>query len=109
MSFFIIKIAIDVLRESFGELTERSLPIEVEEEIVRIASSVEGVGGIHNLRTRRIGNYYAIELHIRLDGSSTLDEAHDKATEIENLLRERYGERTFVGVHMEPAAKRRHE
>lgn len=109
VSFFIIKIAIDVLRESFGELTERSLPIEVEEEIVRIASSVEGVGGIHNLRTRRIGNYYAIELHIRLDGSSTLDEAHDKATEIENLLRERYGERTFVGVHMEPAAKRRHE
>jgi len=109
VSFFIIKIAIDVLRESFGELTERSLPIEIEEEIVRIASSVEGVGGIHNLRTRRIGNYYAIELHIRLDGASTLDEAHDKATEIENLLRERYGERTFVGVHMEPAAKRRHE
>lgn len=105
VSLFIIKIAVGVLRESFGELTERSLPAETEEEIVRIASTVEGVDGIHNLRTRRIGNYYAIELHIRLDGSSTLDEAHDKATEIESLLRERYGERTFVGVHMEPAEK----
>lgn len=109
VSLFIIRIAVDVLRESFGELTERSLPVETEEEIIRIASAVEGVGGIHNLRTRRIGNYCAIELHIRLDGSSTLDEAHDKATEIERLLRERFGERTFVGVHMEPAARRRHE
>lgn len=102
VSLFIIKVAVGLLRDSFGELTERSLPAEVEEEILRTASAVEGVGGIHNLRTRRIGNYYAIEMHVRIDGASTLAEAHDKASEIESLLRGRYGERTFVGVHMEP-------
>ncbi len=109
VSLFIIKIAVDVLRESFGELTEHSLPAETEEEIVRIASAVEGVESIGDLRTRRIGNYCAIELRIRIDGSSTLDEAHAKATAAERLLRERYGERTVVGVYLEPAERKRRD
>ncbi len=107
VSLFIIKVAVGLLRESLGELAERSLPAEVEEEILRTASAVEGVSGIHNLRTRRIGAYYAIELHVRIDGTTTLDEAHDKASQIESLLRGRYGERTFVGVHMEPDKRKR--
>ena len=66
---------------------------------------VAGVPGIvepHELRTRRIGNHYAIELHILMDGDITLKEAHDKASEVENLLRQHYGEETHVAVHMEP-------
>ena len=56
----------------------------------------------HDLRTRRIGNHYAIELHILMDGDIPLKEAHDKASEVEDLLRERYGEETHVAVHVEP-------
>ena len=99
---FIVKVSFDLLKSGFGELMECSLPDEVESEIVEIAAKVDGVSNPHDLRTRRIGNRYAIELHIYMDGNITLTQAHDKATEIEELLREKYGEETHVAVHVEP-------
>ena len=99
---FIVKVAFDLLRGGLGELMERSLPDSVEDEILRLAGSVEGVSEPHDLRTRRIGNHYAIELHIYMDGDITLTRAHDKASEIEDLLRSHYGEETHVAVHVEP-------
>ena len=69
---------------------------------MQLAGSVEGVEEPHNLRTRRIGNHYAIELHIRMDGNIPLRLAHDKASEVEELLKKQYGEDTHVVVHVEP-------
>jgi divalent metal cation (Fe/Co/Zn/Cd) transporter len=37
-----------------------------------------------------------------MDGNTPLCEAHDKASEVEDLLRSRYGEETHVVVHVEP-------
>lgn len=99
---FIVKVAFDLLREGLAELMETSLPDSVESEILRLAGTVEGVSEPHDLRTRRIGNRYAIELHIYMDGNITLTQAHDKATEVEELLREHFGEETHVAVHVEP-------
>ena len=108
VSVFIVKVAIQLLRESFGELAEKSLPPEVEQEIVRITEGVDGISGIHNLRTRRIGNYLAIEMHVRVDGGMTLAEAHDRSSLIERRLKERYGAETYVSVHVEPLKKTVH-
>ncbi len=99
---FIIKVAFDLLKNGFGDLMEQSLPDSVENEILELVATVPGVSDPHNLKTRRIGNHYAIELHIRMDGHITLNEAHDKASEVEQLLRQRYGEETHVAVHAEP-------
>lgn len=102
VGLFIIKVAFFLLRDGIGDLMEHSLPDDVEEEILRLAASVEGVAEPHDLRTRRIGNHYAIELHILMDGNITLCEAHDKASEVEDLLRSHYGEDTHIAVHVEP-------
>lgn len=99
---FIIKVAFELVLNGLGELMEKSLPKEVEQEIAEIASRVDGISDLHNLRTRRIGNRYAIELHVRMDGSATLDEAHQKTLEIEHALKERFGSDTHVAVHVEP-------
>ena len=99
---FILKVAVDLMRNALGELMEKSLPDEVENEILDIVRSVPEVSEPHDLRTRRIGNHYAIELHILMDGNLSLKSTHDKATEIEKRLKERYGEETHVAVHVEP-------
>ena len=99
---FIVKVAFDLLKNGIGDLMEQSLSDTVEEEILQLAASVPGVTEPHELRTRRIGNHYAIELHILMDGALTLKEAHDKASEVEDLLRQHYGEETHVAVHVEP-------
>ena len=102
VGIFIIKVAIDLLRNGIGDLMEQSLPDSVESDILEAVASLPGVEEPHDLRTRRIGNHYAIELHILMDGNITLNEAHDKASEVEQLLRDRYGEHTHVAVHVEP-------
>ena len=95
-------VAWKILRPSLGELTDESLSDETENEILDILSSGDGISEPHNLRTRRIGNRVAIEAHIRLDGAMTLREAHDRTSEIERKLKDRFGPETIVTLHMEP-------
>ena len=102
VSFFIMKVSVQLLKPCVDELTEKSLPDEIEKEICLIAENTPGVSAIHNLRTRRIGNHYAIEMHVRMDGHLTLYEAHAKASVIENKLKEKYGNETHVGIHVGP-------
>ena len=108
VGLFIIKVAIDLLRNGIGDLMEHSLPDEVESEILQLAGSIPGVTEPHDLHTRRIGNHYAIELHILMDDDISLREAHNKSEEVENILREHYGKETHISVHVEPKSIREH-
>lgn len=98
----LVKVAIDLLRTSADELTESSLSPDIEKEIEDIICSFPDVSEPHNLRTRRIGNRFAIEAHVRMDGNLPLTVAHDRATAIEQRLRERFGRQTHITIHMEP-------
>ena len=98
----LVKTALELLKVSTGELTDGSLPAETEREIEDIIRSFPQVSEPHNLRTRRIGNRIAIEAHVRLDGSMSLDAAHEIVTEIEHSLKDRFGQATLVTIHMEP-------
>ena len=94
----LVKVAWDLLGPSFGELTDSSLPADME----HLIRGVPGVEDPHNLRTRRIGNRIAAEVHIRLDGSLPLSEAHEKASEVERRFKDRFGAQSHIIVHMEP-------
>lgn len=105
VSFFIMRVAYSIGRPCIDELLEKSLPRETEDEILRIVGSVPGITSPHNLRTRRIGNNIAVEIHLRMDGNATLSEAHARATDVERRLRDKFGQGTHVAVHMEPSDK----
>ncbi len=98
----LLKVAWELVKPSLGELTEKSLPEETEKEILDIICSDPAVSHPHNLRTRRIGNRIAVEVHVRMDGDMPLREAHNKASLIERKLRDRFGPQTHVTVHTEP-------
>lgn len=98
----LVKVAWDLLGPSFGELTDSSLPAETEQQMLDTISGVPGIEDPHNLRTRRIGNRVAAEVHIRLDGNLSLDQAHEKASEVERRFKERFGAQSHIIIHMEP-------
>ena len=102
VSIVIIVTAFKLLNQAIGELTECSLPDDLEKEITEIAGSEPDVSSIHNLRTRRIGNTIAISMHLRLPGDISLYHAHEHASNIEKNLRSRFGRDTFIGLHLEP-------
>lgn len=102
VSFFIVKAGYDVIKPSINELLEGSLSEQNEKDIRDIIMSVPGVAEVHNLRTRRIGNEIAIDFHAGMDGGISLTDAHLIASEAERLLKMKYGQNTFISVHMEP-------
>lgn len=102
VSVFIVKTALGLLSTSSGELLEKSLPKEVEKEIVDIVESEPEVSEVHHLCTRRIGNNIAIEMHIRMPGEISLKDSHTRASNIERKLRQHFGEHTHINLHVEP-------
>lgn len=102
VSVLILKVAVQLFVPSMEELLEKSLPKEEEKEIRAVILEQPGCTDPHNLRTRRIGNYCAIDVHFRMDGRTTIDEAHRATREIEDRLRERFGPQTLITTHVEP-------
>lgn len=105
VSVFILVTSGKLLHEAVQDLMEKRLPEEVEEEIRRIATSDSEMSELHHLRTRRIGNVYSIEMHLRMRGDTSLYEAHRHSMLLEQRLRERFGEGTMVTIHIEPFKK----
>ena len=102
ISIAIIVVAVKMSLPSLAELLETSLPDEIEKDIISIAGSVQGVENIHELKTRRNGISYIIDAHIVVDPHISVTEAHNIATEVENALREKYGNETQINIHIEP-------
>ena len=102
VSIYIAVMAIRLIRQSYGELLEESLPAATERHIREIVYGDNHVNDVHNLYTRRIGSSIAIEMHLRLPGSMSLKEAHDHVSAIEDRLIETYGDNTHIMIHIEP-------
>lgn len=101
VSVLIIKVSIDILKPCVNDLLEKSVP-EAEDGIRKMLSEELEIQDLHNLRTRKVGNTLVVDMHVRMAGNTTLDKAHQKATEIENKIREKYGRETIIIVHVEP-------
>lgn len=102
ISIAIIVVAVKMSLPSLAELLETSLPDEIEKEIISISNSVQGVENIHELKTRRNGISYIIDAHIVVDPHISVTEAHNIATDVENALKEKYGNETQINIHIEP-------
>lgn len=102
ISIFILAVAVKMVVPALDELTEGSLPDETEEEIERIICSVDGVENVHELKTRKNGPDIIIAAHIVVNAAMSVAVAH-RLTEIaESKLREKFGQKTQISLHVEP-------
>lgn len=102
VSILIIKESIGLLNSGIGELLEKSLPEDIEDEIIEIVELVDGVKGVTKLKTRSIGNYCAIEFDMLVEGGLSLNHAHDHSIVAEKRLRARFGKNIYIRIHLEP-------
>lgn len=109
VSVFIVRVSVKLILPAINDLLEKSLPPEVEDEILNIIEETPGVKNPHNLCTRRIGNDFAIEVHIRVDGTTTVARAHELTRNIENKLRNKFGPATHIMLHVEPIKSKKDE
>lgn len=108
VSVLIVITAWKLMANALGELLEKSLPEAMEKDIEHSVTEDPRLSDIHHLRTRRIGSHIAIDMHVRMPGSLTLVEAHQIVSSAEKRLRERFGQGTFISIHMEPVKEEPH-
>jgi cation diffusion facilitator family transporter len=92
--------------EAFHSLTDHALDPEEIKRIRNTTMLVNGVIGIHELRTRRMGDWAVIDMHVEVDSHLTVSEGHYIAERISEVVRatHRVAECT---VHIDPVHARR--
>ncbi|PHQ79341.1 MAG: cation-efflux pump, partial [Thalassobium sp.] len=68
--------ALRIGKGAWDALMDRQADPEMIAGITAIAKDFEGVHGFHDLKTRVSGSRVFVNLHVELDGSQTLDQAH---------------------------------
>ena len=101
ISIYLIYNAYDLARESIDMITDKELGEEVRCNIENIIKKCEDVHGIHDLRTRSLGDIYFIEMHIEIDGSFTLNKAHEITENVEKKIKELYVNSQII-IHQDP-------
>lgn len=101
IGLFLVWGAVQIGYESVQALLDRQLPEEEQARIMALCCAVEGVHGVHDLRTRQSGPTRFVQLHLELDDQLPLVKAHQIADEAELAVRQSF-ERMDVIIHMDP-------
>ena len=102
ISIVIVAVAVRMMLPALKELTDASLPDEVEDRITGLIESVPGIDDVHELKTRRNGPDYIIAAHIVVKPEMSVKEAHDISVQAEREIKNEFGPDTQVSLHIEP-------
>ncbi|NJM83770.1 MAG: cation diffusion facilitator family transporter [Tabrizicola sp.] len=94
--------ALRIGKGAWDALMDRAADPAVVEGIARIAASWPGVHGFHDLKTRTAGSRIFVNLHIELDGSQPLRQAHDIGASLRRAILAAYPQ-TDVIIHKDVA------
>ncbi|KJU80585.1 ferrous iron transporter [Ectopseudomonas oleovorans] len=101
IAFYIFWSAISIVRGAVAVLMDEELPSETTQHMYQLATSVPGVLGAHDLRTRISGTRWFVQLHLELPGEMSLSQAHAHCVAVEKAIHEHYP-RAEVLVHADP-------
>ncbi len=101
VALFIFKSGWEVAKENLDYLMGVSANREFDENVKKIASGIEGVKGINDLRSHYVGNKFHVEIHIEVDKSIPTQTSHDIGNNVRFTL-EKMDEVQKVFVHVDP-------
>jgi ferrous-iron efflux pump FieF len=88
--------------DAFQQLIDRELPDSVRERVMQLAHAEPQVRGLHDLRTRQSGAVEIIQLHLELDSTLSLREAHAISDRVEQSIRQAFPLADVI-IHQDPA------
>lgn len=82
----ILYAAFDIAKENINYLTGGGAPLELRQQIVELASAVEGVRRVHQVIAEYAGPRLVVDMHINVDGEISLRQAHAIADEVQTQV-----------------------
>jgi cation diffusion facilitator family transporter len=100
VSVFIGYACWQIAREASGVLADQV--VIAEDEIRSVVESVPGVIGSEKIRTRGTADTVFVDLHLWVDSSTPLGQAHALSHVVKDRLMQRFPEVVDVVIHIEP-------
>jgi cation diffusion facilitator family transporter len=94
-----------LFRSAIREIIDAAPPPELEQRVRSMAAGVEGVIGIDKCRIRKSGLVTFIDIHVVVEGEITVDEGHEIAHRVKDILLASELVVQDVSVHIEPPSE----
>ena len=102
VAVFILHMAWQLMFKSAAELIDTALEPEQVDVIQKAINGVPGVKDAHMLRTRKLGNEAAADVHIQVAPRISVSEGHQIADEVYRAIRDSMSTLRDVTVHVDP-------
>lgn len=102
---FIVKAAYEIFKDAVDKMVDHSCDEETEKQIYECVLNNENVLGIDLLQTRIFGNKIYVDVEIDVDGSYTLQKAHEIAETVHEEIECNFPKVKHIMVHVNPAAE----
>lgn len=102
VAFMIAKIGWDQAWMSIRELIDTGLEPKQLKAIKQLINNIEGVNGVHMLRTRRMGGSSIVDVHIQVDEYLSVSEGHRISEHVRHILLESNKDIIDVAIHIDP-------
>ena len=87
--------------DAINDLMDRSADEEEVEAIRATAAETQGVRGVHDLRTRKMGDQIVVDVHLEVDGNLTVFAGHAIADDVSQRILQRHRVLTVM-THLDP-------
>jgi cation diffusion facilitator family transporter len=100
---YLIFEATRIFLRACADLLDAAPEREIVEDLREHILPTPGAVAYHDFRTRRVGDFYEVDLHLQVDPAITVEEGHAIARAVKGRMREKHPEISKVLVHVEPA------
>ncbi|MBU8922076.1 MAG: cation diffusion facilitator family transporter [Bacteroidales bacterium] len=102
VSFFIAKVAFDILKGSVRKIVDTSPSREFIDGVVETTSAVEGVEECHDVMARYYADKIRMEIHIEVDPEMTVSRSHLIIDNVVARITSQYPKVEKILVHVDP-------
>lgn len=103
LGVYLIFAATKIFLRACADLLDAAPEREIVEDLREHILPTPGAVAYHDFRTRRVGDFYEVDLHLQVDPAITVEEGHAIARAVKGRMREKHPEISKVLVHVEPA------
>lgn len=103
VGLMVAKMGSSFMWDSLHDLMDRAADSETEEKIKETLQSTAGVSGIHDLKTRKMGDLIVVDVHLEIDGNLSVREGHDIAVAARKAVLDNYSVLNVM-THVDPVA-----
>ncbi|MBS7783976.1 cation diffusion facilitator family transporter, partial [Providencia stuartii] len=101
---FVFRMGYKFTYQSMQDLMDKGADEETLQEIRTVLENIEGIKGFHDLKTRKSGDFYLVDVHLEVDGNMSIVAGHEIAVNVRDKLMEN-PQILNVMTHLDPYDK----